>query len=432
MTENNNVFSHVQGMTQVSEIQEVEDPTVIISPPLGLSVDQEKVLASWMIVAGCLSTIGSLLTLYRIFKCPKSSNSYDRIMVGLSFFNMISAISYIMTPFLLPSSDDGVVRVWSTGNQVTCSFLGWLTQLSFASVSYTCALCFYFLAAIKFRIHMEDFSIRFEAFIHGLTIFFFLFTATAGVPLQMYDQMDIGMSCWIRDDFPKNCKVDGDDTGCVGNAIGWFLGGGIVFVAFAVLFVIHTVVWLQIRSKLEGVRRRSNSEWPTWAIRIRRSSTQLLMFVLAFYLTNTTPVILRILEQRYGYNDASREADLYGFLVANSLLAPLQGFLNTFIHARPNYLKLRASEYPMLVAFWLAVWHNNVDEYVDGGGGESMMNPSSGTMGSKSKEDEILTRLENSIRVLSEHVTEEMSYDQESEWGLQALRQLSVSMNLSK
>lgn len=415
MSESNNAFN----LTVLSEEQ--EDP-IIVSSALSssaLSVDQEKAIALWMIVAGCLSTIGSFFTMYRIGKSKKRSNSYDRIMFGLSAFNMISAISYIVTPFLLPS-DGPSPRVWSMGNKVTCSLLGWLFQLSFASVSYTCALSFYFLAAIKFRIHMEDFAIRYEAFIHGLTVFFFLFTATAGVPLQMYDEMDVGMSCWIQDDFPKNCT--GED--CVGNMLGWFFGGWVVFLAFVMLLVNHLLVWLQIRQKLTGVEK--HGEMPTWARRIRRSATQALLYVLAFYLTNSTPVILRILEQRYGY-DPSREHELYGLLVANSLLVPLQGFLNTFIHARPNYVKLRSSEYPISVAFWLSTWHNCVDEYVDGAGGESIARGSSGTSGSKSKEDEFFQRLENSIRIMSEHITEDMSAE-ESEWSLQALRKLSIAI----
>ncbi|KAL3926474.1 MAG: hypothetical protein SGBAC_013463 [Bacillariaceae sp.] len=406
-----NVFDHIQATDHRVELQE---DTTITSTSL-FSKDQEEVLALWMIVAGCLSAVGSFFTLYRIIKSPKSTSSYDRIVLGLSAFNLISAVSYVLTPFLLPS-DGASPRIWSIGNQVSCSFLGWLTQLSFASVSYTCALSSYFVAMIKFRIHGDEFAIRFEAFIHGLTIFFFLFTATAGVPLQMYDEMEIGMSCWVRDDFPKTCTGDG----CIGNIVGWFFGGWIVFVAFVLLAVNHALVWWQIRKKLAGVRK--DAETPSWAIRIRRSSNQALLYVLAFYLTNSTPVVLRILEQSYGYN-ASREHELYIFLVVHSFLVPLQGFLNTFIHAQPNYVKLRASDYPIGVSLWLAAWHLSVDEYVDGPGAESNLHSS----GSKSKEDLMISRLENSVRMISEVITEELS-NEESEWSLQALRKISMTL----
>mmetsp|Transcript_40444 Transcript_40444/g.97621 ORF Transcript_40444/g.97621 Transcript_40444/m.97621 type:complete len:422 (+) Transcript_40444:110-1375(+) len=418
MTENN-VLNHAQATNILSEME--EDPVITSS----LSQEKEKVLALWMIVAGCLSTIGCFFTMHRISKkSTKKTNSYDRIMFALSGFNMITGITYIMTPFLLPS-DGPSPRIWSIGNQVSCSFLGWLTQLSFASVSYTCALSFYFLAAIKFRISMDDFAIRFEAYIHGLTVFFFLFTATAGFPLQMYDAMNVGMSCWIKEEFPKKCM--GDD--CIGNTVGWFFGGWIIFVAFVALFVNHLLVWMVIRQKLAGVRRKG-VETPSWAIRIRRSSNQALLYVLAFYLTNSTPVVLGILEQRFGFNDPSREHELYKFLVAHSFLVPLQGFLNTFIHARPNYLKLRASEYPIGVSFWLAALHNRVDDYVDGYGGESD-GASSGSP--KSKEDLMLSRLEHSIAMISEVIpTEELSKEGSNEWGLQVLRKISMTIPNTK
>ncbi|CAJ1937942.1 unnamed protein product [Cylindrotheca closterium] len=416
MTEDNdNVFIHIRAANSLAEMQE----DIAMTSSSSLSDDQQKVLGLWMIVAGCLSVIGSFFTMYRVFKSSSKTNSYDRIIFGLSGFNMLSAITYIMTPFLLPS-DGPSSRIWSNGNQVSCSFLGWLTQLSFASVSYTFALSFYFVAMIKFRIHMDEFAIRFEAYIHGLTIFFFLFTATAGVPLQMYDQSEIGMSCWIRDDFPNKCIV-GED--CIGNQIGWFFGGWIVCATLLLLVVNHVLVWWQIRRKLAGVRK--GVETPTWAIRIRRSRNQALLYVLAFYLTNSTPIVLRILEQSYGYT-ASREHELYQFLVIHSFLVPLQGFLNTFIHARPNYLKLRANDYPISMCFWLAAWYNRIDEYVEGPAGES--NLASSGDGSRSKEDQMLSRLENSIRMMSEVITEELSNEESTEWSLQALRKLSMTL----
>ena len=62
---------------------------------------------------------------------------------------------------------------------------------------------------------------------------------------------------------------------------------------------------------------------------------------------------------------------------------------------------------------------------MDGPGGESMAHSSGGS--TKSKEDEMLQRLENSIRIMSEHLTEDMTTE-ESEWGLQALRKLSMTL----
>jgi len=326
-------------------------------------------LAQLMILSGCLSTLGCFSIMHRIGNSPRKTNSYDRIMFGLGASDMVASITYILTPFLLPTNGPSP-RVYASGSAVSCSILGWLTQLSYATASYTCALSFYFLAIIKYRINIDDFAIRFEAYIHGLTVFFFLFTATSGVPLQMYDEMEMGMYCWIKNDFPKRCSGDY----CFGDTIGWVYGGAIVIFAFIVLLINHLQIWFQIKRKLPQFRSSTNiqgSDTPNFAIRIRRSATQIGLYMVVFYLTNATTIVLRIMEQSYGYT-VSREREIFKLLVAHSFLVPLNGFWTAFIHARPNYVKLRLSKFRFGTSIWLAFWNKDVDVYLDGPGAETI------------------------------------------------------------
>lgn len=76
-----------------------------------LSESQDIILCVLMICSGVLSVFGSSTIIYRVLKNPTGTNSYNRIMLGLSFFDIISSISFILTPFLLPSETSH--RVWA-------------------------------------------------------------------------------------------------------------------------------------------------------------------------------------------------------------------------------------------------------------------------------------------------------------------------------
>jgi hypothetical protein len=161
-----------------------------------LSDEQEIVLSVLMIFSGVLSILGSSIIVYIVIKNTNKTMPYDRIMLGLSCSNIVSSFSYVVTPFLLPVATSQ--RVWASGNEVTCSLLGWLTQLSFAALWYNCCLSYYYVATLKFSICADDFKARFEPYIHSLTIFVFLFTATAGVPFGLYGEVRMGIGKFLH------------------------------------------------------------------------------------------------------------------------------------------------------------------------------------------------------------------------------------------
>ncbi|CAJ1937814.1 unnamed protein product [Cylindrotheca closterium] len=94
-----------------------------------LSETQDIILCTLMIFSGVLSVFGSSTIVYRVLKNPTGTNSYVRIMLGLSFFDIVASIAFILTPFMLPAETSH--RVWASGTAVTCSFLGWMTQPTF-------------------------------------------------------------------------------------------------------------------------------------------------------------------------------------------------------------------------------------------------------------------------------------------------------------
>ena len=75
------------------------------------------------------------------------------------------------------------------GNDVSCSMLGWLTQVGYAAIMYNAVLSFYMLAVVRFSVTPGDFAARFESYLHALTVFYFLATATIGMPFHVFSEL---------------------------------------------------------------------------------------------------------------------------------------------------------------------------------------------------------------------------------------------------
>jgi hypothetical protein len=297
-----------------------------------LSDEQEIVLSVLFVFSGLLSIFGSSTIIYKVVKNQKKAKTYDRIMLGLSCSDIVASLAYVMTPFLLPEKTSQ--RIWASGNDVTCSFLGWLTQLGFAAIWYNGMLSYYYLATLKFAVSSEDFAARFEPYIHTLTTFFFLFSATAGVPFGLFSEYRLGLGCWIAD-FPKECVVTG---GCLTEYIGWICGGFPLLFTFFSLAINNLVIFCHVKKTL----RIGRSHTPAQEAHIRRVATQGFLYVATFFISYSPQLIIRILGGSFGYR-SSKEADIFGLLVLNSFLLPLQGFFNMFVYTRPNFLRLKSA-----------------------------------------------------------------------------------------
>lgn len=304
-----------------------------------LSDNQEMILSVLRLVSGVLSILGSSTIVYRVYKNRKTSKPYDRIMLGLSCFDIIASFTFAASPFLVP--EETSQRVWAIGNETSCSFLGFLTQLSFAAVWYNGMLSYYYLATLKYNVKTPVFATRYEPYIHISTAFFFLFTATGGLPFNLYSEFELTQGCWIAE-YPEGCEASDD---CIGNYIAWVFGGLPVLFTFISLIANHLAIYYHVKKTL----RIGNTHTPEQIVHIERVATQGGLYVVTFLISYTPGFTIRILES-IGY-DASDEADIFVLLVLNALLLPLQGFFNMFVYTRPIYQRLKMV-YPDRSNFW--------------------------------------------------------------------------------
>lgn len=344
---------------------EVEDAYALsqISP---LSDGQELALSTVTLLSACLSVVGSASIIFKVVANRDELSPYNRIMLGLSITDILASCSYALGPFLVPSNTSQ--RVWAVGSNVSCSFLGWLTQLSLSAVWYNALLSFYYLLTVRFGISRHEFARRYEKYLHGLTWLFFISTATLGSTLDLYEEMDISQGCWVGE-IPKGCEAAGTCTG-KGQIVGWFFGGIWVAFTFVALVVNNILVYshvrkeLKLKSVLMAMETTSMEEGhssflstgsggtgsfpailpeslePEVAERalrnqahIREVASQGFLYVGCFFITFTPAFVLGILDSiGFGPSD---EGDLYPLMLVGALFVPLQGYAIT--HSRLSH-----------------------------------------------------------------------------------------------
>eukprot|EP00526_Cylindrotheca_closterium_P010927 CAMPEP_0113632232 /NCGR_PEP_ID=MMETSP0017_2-20120614/16750_1 /TAXON_ID=2856 /ORGANISM="Cylindrotheca closterium" /LENGTH=415 /DNA_ID=CAMNT_0000542773 /DNA_START=105 /DNA_END=1352 /DNA_ORIENTATION=+ /assembly_acc=CAM_ASM_000147 len=319
-----------------------------------LSDNQEIAMSICMVISGLLSMFGSTTIVYRVLRKDGNTKPFDRLMLGLSVFDVIASFSFVLTPFVLPKETS--VRVWAFGNKVSCSVLGWLSQLSVGAAWYSCLLSFFFLATLRLRITNSDFEVRFEPYMHGLTVFYFLFSATFGVVFDIYGENDLQLGCWVKE-VPKGCDEDG---GCLTITTSFFMGGLPLFFTLFALPINYILTFSHVRKVLKFVARHN----PVQAAHIRRLAEQGTLYVLAYFTSYGPQLVIRMLATFLDYGREDEPA-IYWLLVLNSICYPLQGFLNMFVYSRPNFLRLRAAGMPFWDAVRAACFEADISKYLD-------------------------------------------------------------------
>lgn len=316
-----------------------------------LSDAQEKTLSLLALSSGTLSFLGSCIIIYLVTNSPRNRRiSYGRIMLVLSLCDLVVSFSFAASGFLLPS--DTSQRVWAIGNDATCTFLGFMSQMAYAAPWYNGVLSFYYLMTIRYGVSRRVFAKKYEPYIHFFSLSFFLVSASLGAIVGLYSESEIGQGCWIGE-YPAGCEARGD---CYGQYFGWIFAALPMTLLFLALPLFNLSIYRFVRGTLkrnqrydpkgssaQTQRRRSQAQ-QTQAI-----ATQAFLYVGTFYLSYTPSFFVRAVE---GLSfDAYQEDAIFPLLALAALLSPLQGFFNVLIFVRPNYIHLRKT-FPESSRLW--------------------------------------------------------------------------------
>ena len=163
-----------------------------------------KILSVTSALASAIGASTIIATILR--SSQKLSNPYRRIIFGMSCFDVLQSLSFVMTVF----RTDPVKKSWlALGNQTSCQLFGFFLFAGHnGTLFYSLSLNIFYLCLVKYRVRRENFRHRIEPFLHGVPIAW-AFTSASSIVAAGY--MNPGASpdreCFIND-YPAGCLLD--------------------------------------------------------------------------------------------------------------------------------------------------------------------------------------------------------------------------------
>lgn len=338
-----------------------------------LSEAQDKALSLAPVFSGLLSAVCSATIIHMVLISDKKT-SYRRILLGLSASDLVSGLVLPLQSYLLPSSTSQ--RIWASGNEASCTAMGFFQQLSLSNVWYNGMLSFYFLLTVRYGVREFDMARRYEPWMHVLSLGFPLITASIGAGMGVYDEFLIGHGCWITN-YPKGCgcmeEGQEDNVCCMSPLIAWIFAGLPALLVMLAIIVNNLLVFCHVRGTLQKSRKylkeyRSSamrgstargssmgnnnrqSQADPHAKRIHAVAVQGFLYVAVFFVLQLPTFILRVLESQNSVFPED-EARIFPILLLQGILWPLQGFFNLLIYIRPSYKRARA-DFPNESRLW--------------------------------------------------------------------------------
>jgi len=322
---------------------------------------QLTVLRWTPLVPALLSIGGSCLIVQRVLRSAKLRDStYERLMVGLSSVDILLSITFIIfplkfCPFVKPST--------------ACTLNGFLLTVCFAGPLYNTVLSFYYLLIVVYNVPDQRIKQRYEPFFHGLAIGYAMIGGIVGLVLKVFNPISNTISCWAAE-WPQGCQGDecrrGEHAALFKYTVGVvpLLGVLVALIVNNVLIfrtvrraVIKTTKYTSPTVSVSATLRSSMShdntnnvdfaeqarpteaQPPTTVSKTRLVAVQSIFYVLAYLLCFIWPLLILVA----GMIDPEgmQSGNYFLLIVLQMVFYPSQGFFNTFVYARPMYLRLR-------------------------------------------------------------------------------------------
>ena len=292
-------------------------------------------------ITGVFSVVGSSLITYMIMsdRKRKLSRPYHRMMLMMSFFDIIQSLSMVFSVTALPHQS-GIYG--AKGNKLTCTIQGFLLALGFAVPLYNSCLNIYYVLVIRYNISSEQFS-KYEYIAHTISG---LFPLSLAVLATIHDCVEpVSAVCLPR------------------GRIFFTTVSLIVSTCFLICIVsMISICWTvlsQAKKTREYTRFNTRNDSVARSSRIdtykNKTVKQACLYALAFLLTYTVPFVAGVYARGAGADPP------YAVLLISSILYPLQGFWNFVFYIRPGVqrvIKLNA-EKSYLGAIWDTIFRRN-------------------------------------------------------------------------
>jgi hypothetical protein len=331
----------------------------------GAETQGQKATLVWVSrISAALSLFGSSMIIYDILRDKKKRGSvFHTLMLAISVFDVFGSIAWGLATLPIPEYEYGEPSgvYGAKGNEKTCKTQGFFIQLGYTSLFYNTSLSFYFLMVVRYGMRETQIK-KLQLWLHVPALIVGFALAFGGIPL--YQNHFFG--CYIGVAATPPLAEDYRDIVIFAMVP--------ICTAIAIATVNMLLVYRAVRQQMiaarkcrvsravldqEAIKKSSLPEnedgSPSLTINPdvsgvciqprkpekkretviemmeRKTFWQALFYLGAFYLT--WPILLA--------SQLSLDAQIiYPFMLVVSILAPLQGFLNFLVYARPRIQNL--------------------------------------------------------------------------------------------
>lgn len=168
-------------------------------------------------ITGSISAFASGLIIFVIIRSNNGlSTSFHRLMLGMSLMDILESLMIAITTLPMPA--DMVYEQFkgvSIGNNFTCQAQGAIVNgAGLGTLTYTAALCFFFLCQIGFQMEEGHIAKYVEPFLHLFCVGAAISLGTLGVLGRFYNPMPYQSWCSVAT-FPWYCTGDGVGSGVI-------------------------------------------------------------------------------------------------------------------------------------------------------------------------------------------------------------------------
>jgi hypothetical protein len=312
----------------------------------GTETHAQKVWLAWVPrISASLSLFGSSMITYDILRDrSKLGSVFHALMLAMSFFDIIGSIAWGLSTLPIPVYEYGAPSgiYGAKGNEQTCKMQGFFVQLGYTSIFYNMSLSFYFLLVVRYGMRENQLK-KLQLWFHIPALIVGFALAFGGIPFYANDFW----GCYIPppplvEDY-RYIVIFAVVPICTAIAI-LTVNTGLVYWAVRKQMIAARKWRINIKPKTPSLAEslasstnpdasgRSSEMRQTVIQKMERQTFwQALFYLGAFYLT--WPILV-------ASNLNSNAGTVYPFMIIVFTLAPLQGFLNFLLYARPRIQKV--------------------------------------------------------------------------------------------
>ena len=305
-------------------------------------------------VSATFSVVGCTVVLVCIWKQKSYQQSmYHRLVLGLAIADLVSTISIVTAPFLIPRATG---LYFAQGTIATCEASGFFLLFTSMSYMFNAELSLYFLLMIRYNWSRSRMRKVLEPTVYILPVLLPLLTGIGSLQLDAINVDSILGLCDIGP-YPPRCHQN-PTVDCERGE--QFVITMWPYMGFLAIFVVagYLATWLVFWTVLQQQRKSRRHAFHPTAVSSSASQTQRhwdlaiqsVLYTAAFFLGST--IVLLPFTANLPPPEGRRTGPMATLLILGFAVHPLAGFLNCCIYLRLRVRSWREADDQQRSLLW--------------------------------------------------------------------------------